>query len=232
MCRQESNERYYNKEQRVCLGRASVWARGEGEYESYDGSRSPHTSRWRCARVAPSRATEIIHAATINADAKTMRIVVRSRQETRPLDVRMASYHRSYQLRFNHLRSCTNASDHIAIASASDVIRKKRAQFFFFCKKSRHAPCDDPSRIHVGPGWPPCGWRADAPRALRGRAAIPRAPRRSAKHSCVACPGLPCGISAEKLNRKGRQCGSAAAGGKAKAKWAAGEWRTLVEVKK
>src|SRR5216683_3130656 len=106
MCRQESNERYYRKEQRVCLGRVSMRARGEGEYESYDSSRSPHTSRWRCARVALSKATEIIHAATIIADAKIMRIVVRSRKETRPLDVKMASYHRSYQLRFNHLRSC------------------------------------------------------------------------------------------------------------------------------
>ena len=69
-------------------------AKGEGEYESHDGSRLPHTSHLRCARVAPSRATEIIHAATINANAKIMRIVVRSRQETRPLEVKMASYHR------------------------------------------------------------------------------------------------------------------------------------------
>jgi len=130
MCRQESNERYYRKEQRVCLGRVSMRARGEGEYESYDGSHSPHTSRWRCARhgVAPSEATEIIHAASINANAKIMRIVVRSRQEMRPLDVKMASYHRSYQLRFNHLRSCTSASAYIA--TTSNVIRKAHAFFF------------------------------------------------------------------------------------------------------
>jgi hypothetical protein len=112
----------------MCLGRVPMRARGEGEYESYDGSRSPHTSRWRCARVAPSRATEIIHAVTINANTKIMRIVVRSRQETRPLDVKMASYHRSYQLRFNHLRSCTSASAYIA--TTSNVIRKTRAHFF------------------------------------------------------------------------------------------------------
>ncbi len=189
----------------MCLGRVSVRARGEGEYESYDGSRSPHTSRWRCARVAPSRATKIIHAATINANAKIMRIVVRSRQETRPLDVKMASYHRSYQLRFNHLRSCTSASAYIA--TTSNVIRKTRAFFFLFWNRTRHAPCDDPSRIRVGPGWPACGWRVDAPRVLRGRAAIPRARRRSVGRSCVACPGRPCGISAERENRKGRRCG-------------------------
>src|SRR6266851_9456258 len=130
MCRQESNERYYRKEQSVCLGRVSMRARGEGEYESYDGSRSPHTSRWRCARVAPSKATEIIHAATIIADAKIMCIVVRSRQEMRPLDVNMASYHCSYQLRFNHLRSCTSASAYI---SHDQQHYQKNARVFFSC---------------------------------------------------------------------------------------------------
>jgi hypothetical protein len=114
----------------MCLGRVSMRARGEGEYESYDGSRSPHTSRWRCARVAPSRATKIIHAAIINANAKIMRIVVRSRQETRPLDVKMAWYHRSYQLRFSHLRSCTSASAYI---SHDQQRYQKNARVFFSC---------------------------------------------------------------------------------------------------
>jgi hypothetical protein len=209
----------------------SARERGEGEYESYDGSRSPHTSRWRCARVAPSRATKIIHAATINANAKIMRIVVRSRQETRPLDVKMASYHRSYQLRFNHLGSCTSASAYIS-HDQQGYEKGARVFFFLFCNRMQHAPCDDPSRIRAGPGWPACGWRADVPRALRGRAAIPRARRQSVGRSCVACPGRPCGISAEKENRKGRRCGSAIAGGKGKGgEVSSGEWRTLMEVK-
>jgi hypothetical protein len=195
MCRQESNERYYRKEQRVCLGRLSMRARGEREYESHDGSRSPHTSRWRCARVAPSRATKIIHAATINTNTKIMRIVVRSRQEMRPLDVKMASYHRSYQLRFNYLRSCTSASAYIAIAS--DVIRKTRA-FFFVLQKVAARTLRRPES-YTRWTWLACVRMAgNAPRALRGRAAIPRARRRSVGRSYVACPGPPCGISAEK----------------------------------
>ena len=71
----------------------------------------------------------------------------------------------------------------------------------------------------------------NAPRALRGRVAIPRARRRSVGRSYVACPGPPCGISAENQNWEGRRCGSAVTGGKGKARWAAGEWRTLMEVK-
>jgi hypothetical protein len=99
------------------------------------------------------------------------------------------------------------------------TISEKRARFFFlFWNRMQHAPCDDPSRIRVGPGWPACGWRVDAPRALRGRAAIPRARRRSVGRSCVACPGRPCGISAKIAYRKGRQCGSAIAGGKGNGK--------------
>jgi hypothetical protein len=81
--------------------------------DNYDGSRSPHTRRWRCARVAPSSATEIIHATTIMVIAKRMRIVARNRQETGPLDVKIASYQRSYQLRFNHRRSCASASAYL-----------------------------------------------------------------------------------------------------------------------
>src|SRR5947209_2611461 len=102
MCEQEPKESNYH--------RVTTRARQERINVNYDGSRSPQTRRWRCARVAPSRATEIIHATTIKAIAKNMRIEARNRQETGPRDVKMASYHRSYQLRFNHRRSCTSVS--------------------------------------------------------------------------------------------------------------------------
>ena len=76
----------------------------------YDGSRSPQTRRWRCARVAPSRATEVIHARIIMASAEITRKVTRHCQETGPLDVKVTWYQRSYQPRFSHRRSCASIS--------------------------------------------------------------------------------------------------------------------------
>ena len=113
------------------------------------------------------------------------------------------------------------------------TLSEKRTRFFFLsCNRMRHAPCDDLSRISAGPGWPAFGWRVDAPRALRGRATIPRARRRSVGRSCVACPGRPCGISAEKEKGNGRRCGSAITRGKGNgSEVSSGEWRTLMEVK-
>jgi hypothetical protein len=81
--------------------------------ENYDGSRSPQTRRWRCARVAPNRATVVIHARIIKASAERMRKVARHCQETGPLVVRVTWYQRSYQPRFNHRRSCASASAYI-----------------------------------------------------------------------------------------------------------------------
>ena len=59
--------------------------------------------------VTPRKATHIIHAKPINMTAKNMRNVVRHRQETGLLDVKMTSYERSYHPRFNQCKSCTTA---------------------------------------------------------------------------------------------------------------------------
>ena len=88
--------------------------------ENYDGSRSPQTRRWQCARVAPNRATMVIQARIIKANAEKMRKVARHCQETGPLDVRVTWYQRSYQPRFNHRRSCASASAYNVVQGRDD----------------------------------------------------------------------------------------------------------------
>lgn len=90
----------------------------------YDGSRSPHNSRSRCARVIPRNATHVIHAKPMDIIAKRVRSVARHLQETGLLDVKMTSYERSYHPRFNHRRSCTTAS---ALAATTKRKSVKRA---------------------------------------------------------------------------------------------------------
>jgi len=88
MYEQELIESHYCQEQRGGLGRDHD---EKGNIRAMTGvamSRSPNTSR----RRPPRKATEIIHATTMNANAKIMRIMARNRQETGPLDVKMASY--------------------------------------------------------------------------------------------------------------------------------------------
>src|SRR6266566_320734 len=97
--------------------------RGKKCRENYDGSRSPQTRRWWCARVAPNRATVVIHARIIKASAEKMRKVARHRQETGPLDVRVTWYQRSYQPRFNHRRSCASASAYKVVYRRIKTIR-------------------------------------------------------------------------------------------------------------
>jgi len=58
----------------------------------------------------------------MNANAKVMRIMVRNRQETGLLDVKMASYQHSYHT-ILHERFC--------LAVTSDVIKKKTACIVF-----------------------------------------------------------------------------------------------------
>jgi len=102
----------------------------------------------------------------MNANAKVMRIMVRNRQETGLLDVKMASYQHSYHT-ILHERFC--------LAVTSDVIKKKTACIFLFCNYRGHAPCvGDPSHAlalaRAGP-WLACvrmAWQAGAgPRARR-----------------------------------------------------------------
>jgi hypothetical protein len=103
--------------------------------ENYEGSRSPQTRRWRCAWVAPNRATAVIHARTIKVSAERMRKVARHRQETGPLDVSVTWYQRSYQPRFNHRRSC-------ASASAYNVASVKTIRSAWRSERRAHFGCD------------------------------------------------------------------------------------------
>jgi len=162
------------------------------EKKYYDGSRSPHTRRSRCARVTPRRATHVIHAMPINMMAKSVRSVARHRQETGLLDVKMTSYERSYHPRFNQRRSCTTAS-------ALQPPRKESVKMLFSRKDictEPQIPFGDQNRTRPGAAPPVCGSRADESRALLGCVATLRAHRRSEGRSCAACLGLHDGISA------------------------------------
>jgi hypothetical protein len=83
------------------------------------------------------------------------------------------------------------------IAIASDFIRKTRA-FFFVLQKVAARTLRRPESYMRWTWLVRVRMAGNAPLALRGRAAIPRARRRSVGRSCVACPGPTCGISAEK----------------------------------
>ena len=125
--------------------------RNEKRRRNYDGSRSPQTRRWRCAWVAPSRATEVIHATIIKASAERMRKVARHCQETGPLDVKVTWYQRSYQPRFNHRRSWASASAYIVESDRNKPVSKQKEEkkggtrVCLLQHPRTYEPSDDPS---------------------------------------------------------------------------------------